>query len=79
MKVSKMEKEINPAASLVLDFGGSGARGIGLKIKDGLGKPILLCLDPEVEPVHKESIDAYESGTMGTTEPESCGQQVSVV
>jgi hypothetical protein len=26
-------KEINPAASLVLDFGGSGARGIGLKIK----------------------------------------------
>ena len=66
-----MEKEINPAASLVLDFGGSGARGIGLKIKDGLGKPILLCLDPEVEPVHKESIDAYEAGTMGTTEPEN--------
>lgn len=66
-----MEKEINPAASLVLDFGGSGARGIGLKIKDGLGKPILICLDPEVEPVDKASIDAYESGTMGTTEPEN--------
>jgi hypothetical protein len=66
-----MEKEINPAASLVLDFGGSGARAIGLKIKDGLGKPILICLDPEVEPVDRESIDAYESGTMGSTEPEN--------
>ena len=67
----QQQKEINPAASLVIDFGGSGARSIGLKIKSGLGKPILICLDPEVEPVDKDSIDAYQSGTMGSTEPEN--------
>jgi len=66
-----MEKKINPAASLVMDFGGSGSRGIGLKVKDGIGKPFLICLDPEVEPVTSESIDAYSAGTLGETEPEN--------
>src|SRR5919199_174391 len=66
-----MEKEINPAAIQVMDFGGSGVRGIGLKIKDGVGKPFVICLDPEVEPVCFASIDAYIEGTLGTTEPEN--------
>jgi len=66
-----MDNSFNPAAILVMDFGGSGVRGIGVKVSDNMGKPFLICLDPEVAPVGKESIDAYSKGTLGATEPEN--------
>lgn len=66
-----MDNSFNPAAALVMDFGGSGAKGIGLRIGEGMGKPFLICIDPEVEPVSKASIDAYTEGILGTPEPEN--------
>ena len=46
-----MEDLFHCAAALVMDFGGSGAKGIGLRTESGIGKPFLICLNPEVEPV----------------------------
>ena len=66
-----MEDSFHSAAALVMDFGGSGAKGIGFRTESGIGKPFLICLNPEVEPVTKASIDAYMSGTLGATEPEN--------
>ncbi len=65
------ENKFSAAAGLVMDFGGSSVRGIGFRTSHGIGKPFLICMEPEVEPVSKESIDAYKAGVIGSTTPEN--------